>query len=79
MFDISPENSQMAKQFYLIAYNAVGFFMAVYILIQLAPETLGITDPIVNGYVKKNSAVRCFYQLSEAMVMIEVFNHVFGI
>lgn len=79
MFDLTSENGQMCKQAYLISYNAAGFFMAFYLLIQLAPEAFGFTDPLVSSYAKKNSQVRTIYQVSELLVIFEMLNALIGI
>ena len=55
------------------------YCVRLYLVIELAPEAFGFTDPIVNGYVKKGGNVKLVYRFSEVAVLMEVFNHVAGI
>ena len=45
----------------------------------MMPETLGITEPIVNSYARKNSPERWLFRLSEILILCEVINWWTGI
>ena len=75
----NSESALMAKQAYLISYNTIGFFMAVYILTQITAEATGITELRVNSYAKRDSWPRFIFKISELMVIFEVVNSIIGL
>ena len=47
----------------------------MHLLLALMPEVLGVTEPVVNSYARKDSPERWFFRLSEILILLEVVNH----
>ena len=45
------------------------------LFLALLPEAIGVTDPIISSYARKNSTERWLFRLSEFLLLVEVFNH----
>ena len=65
----------MGKAYCINAYNLVGILTAFYLIVQLAPEVLYWSDPLVSSYARKKSNERLIFKMAELLFLFEALFH----
>ena len=64
-----------AKASCIDTYNLVGIITAFYLLVQLAPEVLCWSDPLVSSYARRKSYERLVFKMAELLFLFEALFH----
>ena len=59
-------------------YNLTGAISAFYLLARMGPEVLGITDPLVSSYARKDSVEKLIFGATELLFLFEVLYQMLG-